>query len=136
MTTELIEKLARAEALLLQAQRQLRELALDFGIQFASNYRQRIEKICTELRFGIEQNSEHVIEASYNNLQDALHELDQELRNYYMVDEDEDLSSTIRDIFSEDDEDDNENGSSPVLKPRRPGSLPGNLDERSNATSR
>lgn len=129
MTTESTEKLTSANRLVLQAQRQLRELALDFGgMQFASNYRQRIEKICTELLFGIEQNSEHIIEASYSNLQDALYELNQDIRNNYTVDEDEENFDIIRDIFTGDNEDDGMSGSSPVPKPRRPGPRPGNLD--------
>ncbi|MBD0312778.1 MAG: molecular chaperone DnaK, partial [Microcoleus sp. T3-bin5] len=40
---ERVEKRTRAEALILSAERQLREVALDFGMQFARNRRQRID---------------------------------------------------------------------------------------------
>ena len=42
---ERVEKRTRAEALILQAERQLREVALEMGMQFARNRRQRIDNI-------------------------------------------------------------------------------------------
>lgn len=126
---EFIEKRTRAETLRQQAQQQLREVALDFGMQFARSHRQRIENFCTELSFGIEQNNEAVIDSSYTNLQNALYELDRDVQEYYAEAEDEDLFGAIRNIFTRDDEDDDDNyNSSPVIKPRRPGSGPGTLD--------
>jgi len=49
MTKERVEK-RRAEALILQAERQLKEVALDFGMQFERNRRQHIETLSWELR--------------------------------------------------------------------------------------
>lgn len=49
MTKERVEK-RRAEALILQAERQLKEVALDFGMQFERNRRQHIETLIWELR--------------------------------------------------------------------------------------
>jgi len=42
---ERVEKRTNAEALTYHAERQLREVALDFGMQFASSYRRRIENL-------------------------------------------------------------------------------------------
>lgn len=42
MTKETMEKRNRAEALILQGKRRIREVALDFGMQFAYNGCQRI----------------------------------------------------------------------------------------------
>ncbi|MDE5112141.1 MAG: molecular chaperone DnaK, partial [Trichodesmium sp. St7_bin2_1] len=47
---EQVDKRNRAEALAFQAERQLREVALDYGMQFAARNRQRIEMLIRELR--------------------------------------------------------------------------------------
>lgn len=38
----------RAKDLVINAQRKLKEIALDFGSQFASYYRRRIDNLCQE----------------------------------------------------------------------------------------
>ncbi|MBF2064267.1 MAG: molecular chaperone DnaK [Calothrix sp. C42_A2020_038] len=103
---EKVEKRTRAEALILQAERQLREVALDFGMQFARSRRQRIDNICRELRESLQENDDRGIDQSYADLQDALYELNREVRQYYADDEDDDLFGTIRDIFTGGDKDD------------------------------
>jgi molecular chaperone DnaK len=90
-----IEKLARASALILQAQRQLKEVTLDFGTQFAISYRTRIEDLCTELSSGIEQNSEQVIDTSYTNLKNVLYELNLNVRAYYTSGSDDDSNGSF-----------------------------------------
>lgn len=97
---ERVEKRTRSEALILQAERQLREVALEFGMQFARNRRQRIDSICRELRASLEENEDRGIDQAYADLQDALYDLNREVREYYAEDEDEDLLGTIRDIFT------------------------------------
>ncbi|MEA5571010.1 molecular chaperone DnaK [Calothrix sp. UHCC 0171] len=103
---EKVEKRTRAEALILQGERQLREIALDFGMQFARSRRQRIDNICRELREALQANDDRGIDQTYADLQDALYELNREVRQYYADDEDDDLFGTIRDIFTGGDKDD------------------------------
>ncbi|NDJ24463.1 molecular chaperone DnaK [Nostoc sp. B(2019)] len=97
---ERIEKRTRSEGLIFQAERQLREVALEFGMQFARNRRQRIDSICQELRESLKQNDDRGIDQAYADLQDALYELNREVRQYYAEDEEDDLLGTIRDIFT------------------------------------
>ncbi|QOV22825.1 molecular chaperone DnaK [Anabaenopsis elenkinii] len=97
---ERVEKRTRSEALILQAERQLREVALEFGMQFARNRRQRIDSICRELRESLQENQDRGIDQAYADLQDALYELNREVREYYAEDEEENLFGTIRDIFT------------------------------------
>ncbi|HHP7245903.1 MAG TPA: molecular chaperone DnaK, partial [Elainellaceae cyanobacterium] len=85
---ERIEKSNRAEALTFQAERQLREVALDFGMQFASQYRRRIESLIEELRECLQRNDERGIDIAQADLQDALYELSREV--YQIVKEEED----------------------------------------------
>jgi molecular chaperone DnaK len=99
---ERVEKRTRSEALILQAERQLREVALEMGMQFARNRRQRIDNICRELRESLQQNDDRGIDQAYVDLQDALYELNREVRQYYAEDEEEDLLGTIREIFTGD----------------------------------
>ncbi|KYC44193.1 molecular chaperone DnaK [Scytonema hofmannii PCC 7110] len=101
---ERVEKRTRSEALILQAERQLREVALDFGMQFARNRRQRIDNICRELRESLQANDDRGIDQAYADLQDALYDLNREVRQYYAEDEEDDLFGTIREIFTGDKE--------------------------------
>ncbi|BAZ85206.1 molecular chaperone DnaK [Dolichospermum compactum] len=96
---ERVEKRTRAEALILQAERQLREVALEMGMQFARNRRQRIDNICRNLRESLQADEDRGIDQAYADLQDALYELNREVRQYYAEDEDEDLFGAIREIF-------------------------------------
>ncbi|NMG11504.1 molecular chaperone DnaK [Brasilonema sp. UFV-L1] len=99
---ERVEKRTRAEALIIQAERQLREVALDFGMQVARSRRQRIDNICRELRESLQENDDRGIDQAYADLQDALYELNREVREYYVDDEEDDLFGAIRDIFTGD----------------------------------
>ncbi len=98
---ERVEKRTRAEALILQSERQLREVALDFGMGFARSRRQKIDNICRELRESLKEDDDRGIDQAYADLQDALYELNREVRQYYTEDDEgEDLFGTIRDIFT------------------------------------
>ncbi|MGB3758235.1 MAG: molecular chaperone DnaK, partial [Rivularia sp. (in: cyanobacteria)] len=103
---EKVEKRTRSEALILQAERQLREVALDFGMQFARNRRQRIDNICRDLKDSLKADDDRGIDQTYADLQDALSDLNKEVRQYYADDEEDDLFGTIRDIFIGDKDDD------------------------------
>ena len=102
---ERVEKRTRSEALIFQAERQLREVALEFGMQFARSRRQRIDNICRQLKESLKENSDRGIDQAYADLQDALYELNREVRETYAEDEDDDLFGTIRDIFTGGDKD-------------------------------
>ena len=97
---ERVEKRTRAEALILQAERQLKEVGLDFGMQFARSRRQRIEAISVQLREYLARDDDRGIDQSYADLQDALYELNREIRQYYSEDEEDDLFGSIRNVFT------------------------------------
>ena len=97
---ERVEKRTRAAALILQAERQLKDVGLDFGMQFARNRRQRIEAIAVELREHLARDDDRGIDQSYADLQDALYELNREIRQYYSEDEEDDLFGSIRNVFT------------------------------------
>ena len=82
-----IEKRTKAEALTFEAERQLREVALDFGMQFASSYRRRIENLIQELRSYLKQNDDRGIDITQGDLRDALYDLQREV--YQLTKEDE-----------------------------------------------
>ncbi|AFZ44795.1 chaperone protein DnaK [Halothece sp. PCC 7418] len=102
---ERVEKRNRAEALADSAQRRLKEVALDFGTQFASYYRRRIEALIEELRESLARDDERGIDRAQADLQDALYELNREVRLQY-EDEDDDLFGSIKRTFLGDEEDD------------------------------
>ncbi|MFB2923402.1 molecular chaperone DnaK [Aerosakkonema funiforme] len=102
---EKIEKRNRAESLATQAERQLREVALDFGMQFANEYRYRIESLIKELRDCLAKNDDRGIDRAQADLQDALYELQREVRLRFSEEED-DFFGSIRRAFSGDDRED------------------------------
>ncbi|MBW4513963.1 MAG: molecular chaperone DnaK [Timaviella obliquedivisa GSE-PSE-MK23-08B] len=108
-----IEKRTKAEALTFEAERQLREVALDFGMQFASSYRRKIENLVQELRAFLSKNDDRGIDITQGDLRDALYDLQQEVYSLTREDEDEGdffgsirrtLSSIGEDFFSDDDD--------------------------------
>jgi len=58
--------------------------------------------ICRQLKESLQENSDRGIDQAYADLQDALYELNREVRETYAEDEDDDLFGTIRDIFTGD----------------------------------
>jgi molecular chaperone DnaK len=108
-----IEKRTKAEALTFEAERQLREVALDFGMQFASSYRRKIENLVQELRSFLSKNDDRGIDITQADLRDALYDLQQEVYSLTRVDEEDTdffgsirrtLSSIGEDFFSDDDD--------------------------------
>jgi len=108
-----IEKRTQAEALTFEAERQLREVALDFGMQFASSYRRKIENLVQQLRTFLSKNDDRGIDITQGDLRDALYDLQQEVYSLTREDEDEgDFFGSIRrtltnigeDFFSDDDD--------------------------------
>ena len=96
---ERIDKRNRAEALALQGERQLKEVSLEFGMQFASGQRRKIEALIQELRDSIARDDDRRIDRSQSDLQDALYELNREVRLLSSEDE-EDFFGSIRRTFT------------------------------------
>jgi len=71
---ERVEKRNRAETLTNEAERQLKEVALDFGTQFAMVHRRRIEALIQELRDAIRRGDERRLDRAQSDLQDAIYE--------------------------------------------------------------
>ncbi|MDJ0553618.1 MAG: molecular chaperone DnaK [Microcoleaceae cyanobacterium MO_207.B10] len=93
---ERVEKRNRAEALAFQAERQLREVALDYGMQFAARSRQRIEMLIGELRDSLERDDERGIDQVGVDLQDALYDLNREVSIYTSESEEDDFFGSVR----------------------------------------
>ncbi len=100
---ERVDKRNRAEALAFQAERQLREVALDYGMQFATRSRQRIEMLIRELRDSLEQDDERGIDQVGVDLQDALYDLKREISIYTSEEGDDDFFGSVRRTISGDD---------------------------------
>lgn len=103
---ERVEKRNRSESLANEAERQLKEVTLDFGSQFASGHRRRIEALVQEMREAIKRNDDRAIDRAYSDLQDALYELKREVRLQYEDEEDDDFFGGIRRAFSGESEQD------------------------------
>lgn len=86
----------RAIALTEKAQRKLREVTLDFGSQFASYYRRRIDVLCEEILKSLEQNDEHGLSLAEVHLQDTLYELNREVKLQY---DDDDFFNSFKKLF-------------------------------------
>ena len=97
---ERVEKRNRAESLANEAERQLKEVTLDFGSQFAGMHRRRIEALIQEMRQAIIRNDERAIDRAYSDLQDALYELKREVQLQYADEDEDDFFGGIRRAFS------------------------------------
>ena len=102
---ERVEKRNRAKALTDRAQRKLKEVTLDFGSQFASYYRRRIDVLCEEILQSLEQDDERSLDRAEADLQDTLYELNREIRLQYDDEEDDDFLGAIKKTFLGDDDD-------------------------------
>ncbi len=102
---ERVEKRNRAKALTDQAQRKLKEVTLDFGSQFASYYRRRIDVLCEEILKSLEQDDERTLDRAEGDLQDTLYELNREIRLQYDDEEDDNFLGAIKKTFLGDDDD-------------------------------
>lgn len=106
---ERVEKRNRAEALTFQAERLLREVALDFGMQFARDRRRRIEGLVQELRDYLEQSDERGIDMAQAELQDELYDLNREAYLYEADDAPEggilgQIGNTLKKTFAFEDD--------------------------------
>jgi len=102
---EKIEKRNRAEALTFQAERQLREATLDFGMQFVSGYRSRIEPLIRQLREALADNNDRGVDIAEADLKDVLYELNREVYQQNQGDEEGGFFESIKKFFLDDDDD-------------------------------
>lgn len=82
MTHESMEKRDRAEALISHGKQQLKQVALDFGMQFARSLRQHIETLIGQLQESLTQDDEIHIEQYATDLRSQLDELSQQMRQH------------------------------------------------------
>ncbi|MEL6778540.1 MAG: Hsp70 family protein, partial [Cyanobacteria bacterium J06597_16] len=109
LVRERIDKKERADALTFKAERVLREVAIDFGMQFARDRRRRIEGLVQELRVALEQADERGIDIAQSDLQNEVYELNREAY-LYDIDEDGDgilgqIGGTLKRAFAGEDDD-------------------------------
>ncbi|PSB27026.1 molecular chaperone DnaK [Stenomitos frigidus] len=103
---EKVEKRNQAESQILQAERQLREATLDFGMQFVSSYRSKIERAIQSLREALGQNDDRGIDRAKADLDDALYDLRREVYQRNKEEEESDsLFGAIKSFFTDDDDD-------------------------------
>jgi molecular chaperone DnaK len=133
MTSERMEKRSLGEALILQGEQRIREIALYFGMLFARDYTQRIKTLSQQLRDSLTQDDDRGIDQYYARLQLELYELNQLVNEYYTQskedlwdDEDDNPTQSKEDFW--DDEDDNPGNSPLIPSPRRPNPNPGTND--------
>ncbi|XGV95211.1 MAG: molecular chaperone DnaK [Leptolyngbya sp. BL-A-14] len=103
---EKVEKRNQAESQIFQAERQLREATLDFGMQFVSGYRSKIERAIQALREALNANDDRGIDRAKADLDDALYDLRREVYERNKEEEESDsLFGAIKSFFTDDDDD-------------------------------
>ncbi|MEL6259641.1 MAG: molecular chaperone DnaK [Cyanobacteria bacterium J06626_6] len=104
-----IEKRNRAEALTFKAERVLREVAIDFGMQFGRERRRRIERLVQELRAALEQSDDRGIDLFQADLQNEVYEMNREAYLYDIDDDGEgiigQIGNTLKKAFAGEDDD-------------------------------
>jgi molecular chaperone DnaK len=100
---EKIDKRNRAEAASYQAERQLREVALEFGMQFANAQRKQIEGLVREIREALADGDERLIDEIKTELDDALYDFSRQVKTL-TEEEDKGIFGTLKDIFVGDDD--------------------------------
>ncbi len=103
---ERVEKRNRAESLCFQAERQLKEVALSYGMQFGGGLRRKIERLIQELRDSLQRNDERSTDRLQADLQDLLYELSREIKLQEDEEEDDFFGSIKRTFTGGDDDDD------------------------------
>lgn len=117
-----VEKRTRAEALTFQAERQLREVALDFGMYFAGQQRRQVEALIQEMRVALERNDDREIDLTEADLRDALYNLRREVYQRTREEEEDDdfFGSIRRTITGESPRDRQDYDDDPATSYRRP----------------
>ena len=101
-----VEKRNRAEAMVVQSERQLREATLDFGMNFVSTYRNRIEPLNKRLRQALADNDERLMDITEADLKDAISDLQREVYDENQkYNEEGGFFKSVKDFFLDDDDD-------------------------------
>jgi molecular chaperone DnaK len=114
-----VERRNKAEALTSQAERRMREIAIEFGMQFASGQRRQVENLVRELRGALQDNNERDVESIKAELEELLQEINRQVRQLTAA-EDEGFFTTLKKtILGDDDEffDNREFGYNPRMLP-------------------
>jgi molecular chaperone DnaK len=99
-----VERRNKAEALTSQAERRMREVAIEFGMQFASGQRRQVENLVRELRGALQDNNERDIESIKAELDELLQDINRQVRQLTAA-EDEGFFTTLKKtILGDDDE--------------------------------
>ncbi|TVR09505.1 MAG: molecular chaperone DnaK, partial [Phormidium sp. GEM2.Bin31] len=101
---EKVDRRNRAEALAARAERELRSVALDFGLSFAQGTRRRVEALVRELRDSLARNDERGLDLASASLQDALYELTREVSEYSLEAKGDGFFDNIRRTIVGDDD--------------------------------
>jgi molecular chaperone DnaK len=101
---ERVDKRNRARALTDQAQRRLKEVALDFGSEFIRPYRRQVETLSAEILDSLKQDDERRLDRAQADLQDVLYELNREVRLQYEGEDEGILGSIKRTLIGEPEE--------------------------------
>lgn len=128
---EKVDRRNRAEALAARAERELRSVALDFGLSFAQGTRRRVEALVRELRDSLARNDDRGLDLASASLQDALYELNREVSEYSLDGEEGFFDNIRRTIVGDDEPDYGFETRPPVRRPRG-----GDRYSRSDRTSR
>lgn len=99
-----VDKRNKALTLASQGERQLKEATLDFGNQFTSPYRRRIETLAQEVRDSVEKDDDRALDRTQADLQDVLYELNREVQVQYEDEEGDDFFGAIKRTFTGDGE--------------------------------
>lgn len=96
---ERIEKINRADNLVITSERQLKELALNFGYQLSYERRKEIETLIRNLKDAIAKEDDYRIDRAQSELQEAVYALSRELydKPEYEDEDDEDLFGGLLD---------------------------------------
>jgi molecular chaperone DnaK len=98
-----VEKRNKAEALTYQAERRMREIALEFGMQFASGQRRQVDTLVRELREALQENDEREVDAIKTELDELLYDINRQVR--LLTDsEDEGFFTTLKKTLLGDDD--------------------------------
>jgi molecular chaperone DnaK len=98
-----VERRNKAEALTSQAERRMREIAIEFGMQFASGQRRQVENLVRELRAALQDNNEREVDAIKTELEDLLYDINRQVRQL-TASEDEGFFTTLKKTLLGDDD--------------------------------
>jgi hypothetical protein len=91
-----LDKQNRAEVFTFKAERVLREIAIDFGLEFERDRRQRIEDLIKKLRFCLAQADEVGRDAAYSDLSQEIYEINYAAYLYNSDDDDDAAYAVVR----------------------------------------